>query len=173
VRCAEGVVHVDIAQAGQLPAEGRVVGLFLGVEAQVFEQQGLTRLEVGSELKGDGPDAVRRKGHVLVGVKHMVQQRTQARGDGPQAHRRDLLALGPAQVRGEDHLRLAPQGVLDGGNRLAKACVVGDGAVFGERHIEVDADEHTLASQVEIANGELRHRRISECLYRIQSRSWL
>ena len=50
------------------------------------------------------------------------------------------------------------QGVLDGGQRSHDARVVGDGrAVFGERHIEVDADEDPLVGQFNITYGELGH----------------
>ena len=38
VRRAERVVDVDVGQRGELPGEGRIVLLFLGVEAQVLEQ---------------------------------------------------------------------------------------------------------------------------------------
>jgi hypothetical protein len=51
-----------------------------------------------------------------------------------------------------------PQGVNDGGQRGHNARVVGDGrAVFGERDVEIDADEEPLVGQFDVANGELGH----------------
>jgi hypothetical protein len=38
---AEGVVDVDLGEAGKLFGEGGVVGFFFGVEAEVFEQKDL------------------------------------------------------------------------------------------------------------------------------------
>ena len=46
VGAAEGVVDVDVAELGELFGEGGVVGLFFGVEAEVFEQEGLAGFEV-------------------------------------------------------------------------------------------------------------------------------
>ena len=68
------------------------------------------------------------------------------------------LALGAAQVRGQNDLGMVAQGVDDGGQRGHDAGVVGDGrAVFGERHVEIDADEDPLVGQIDVANGELGH----------------
>ena len=48
-----------------------------------------------------------------------------------------------------DDFGLAAESVLDGGDGLADARVVGDlEAVFGERHVEVDADEDALVGEV-------------------------
>ena len=41
---AEGVVHVEIAELGQLPREGRIVFLLFVVKAQVLQQQHIARL---------------------------------------------------------------------------------------------------------------------------------
>ncbi len=53
---------------------------------------------------------------------------------------------------------MVAEGVLDGGQRGDDAGVVGDGrAVFGERHVEIDADEDALVRQFDVADGELGH----------------
>jgi hypothetical protein len=153
VGCAEGVVHVDVAESSELLGEGWVVGFFFWVEAEVFKQQGLARLEVAGQLDGHGADAVGGEGDVFVGVKDVVEEHTQPRGDGLEAHGVDVLALRPPKVRGENDLGLAAERVLDSGDGLADASVVGDGAIFGERHVEVDTDEDTLAGEIEVANG--------------------
>ena len=75
---AEGVVDVDVAEGGELLGEGGVVGLLFGVEAEVFEQQGLAGLEVGGHLDGDLADAVGGEGDVFVLVEDVVEQGAQA-----------------------------------------------------------------------------------------------
>ncbi len=99
-----------------------------------------------------GADAVGSEGYVLVRVEDVIEQHAQTHGDRTKAHGVDALALGTAEVRGENDLGFAAQGVLDGGDGLANTRVVGDVALFGERHIEVDTDEYTLVREVEVAD---------------------
>jgi hypothetical protein len=65
MRRAERVVHVALAQSGQCLRESGVVLLFLGVEAQVLEQQDLAVAERGGSGLGGRPHAVVRPRHVL------------------------------------------------------------------------------------------------------------
>ena len=58
VGAAEGVVDVDVAEGCELFGEGGVVGFFFGVEAEVFEQEGLALLQLVGELGGDFADAI-------------------------------------------------------------------------------------------------------------------
>ena len=61
-------------------------------------------------------------------------------------------------MRGEDDLGLVAECVDDGGQGGHDAGVVGDGrAVFGERHVEIDANEDPLVGQFDVADGELGH----------------
>ena len=154
----EGVVDVDVGQRGQLLGEGRIVGLFLGVEAQVLQQQHLAGFQLPGQLVGYFADAVRRKGDVDALAQLLAEQDTQPVNHRTQRILRIGLALGAAQVRGQNHFGLAPQCVIDGGQRGHDAGVVGDGrAVFGERHVEIDADEQPLVGQIDVANRELGH----------------
>ena len=156
VRAAEGVVDVHIAQLGELLGEGRIVGLLFLVEAQVLQKQRLAGLQLTRHLFGNLAHAVGREGHVLRLVEGLVEQHAQTPGHGAQTHRLHRLALGPPQVRTEDHLGLVAQRVLQRGQRLADARVVGDDAVL-QRNVEVDADEHALIGKVEVADGKLWH----------------
>ena len=61
MRGAEGVVDVDLGQRGQRLGEGRIVGFFFGVVAQVFEQQHLAGFKLASHFAGYFADAVRRR----------------------------------------------------------------------------------------------------------------
>ena len=147
VGAAEGVVDVDVAERGEFFGEGRIVGLFFGVEAEVLEQEGLAGFEVGGHLAGDDADAVGREGYVLIVAEDVVEQAAKMSDEGTEAHGLDGLALGPAEVRAEDDLGLVAESVLDGGERLADAGVVGDDAVL-EGDVEVDADEDALVGQI-------------------------
>ena len=59
VRRAEGVVDINLGQRGQSLGEGRIVGFFFGVVAQVFKQQHLAGLKLARHLAGDFADAIR------------------------------------------------------------------------------------------------------------------
>ena len=61
MRAAEGVVHVDVAETGKLFREGRIVGFFFGVKAQIFEQQHLARFELSRKFERDLADAIGRE----------------------------------------------------------------------------------------------------------------
>ena len=120
------------------------------MEAEVFQQQRLSGLELAGQLHGDFADAVGREGNVFRDVEDLLQQLAQAGNQGAEAHGLDRLALGAAEVGAENDLGLVAQGVLDGGKGLADASVVGDQAVL-QGDVEVHADEHTLVGQIQIA----------------------
>src|SRR5581483_5466789 len=75
---------------------------------------------------------------------------------GLQAHLGIGLALGTAQVRGQDQARAVAQGIFDSGQSLTDAGVVHDAAVV-EGYIEIDAHEHTVSIEREITDGKLGH----------------
>ena len=115
---AEGVVHVEVGQGGELAGERVVVRLLLRVEAQVLQQQHLAfaeRSDGGLDLCAD---AVGRGGD------RRLQQLRQSAGDGREPERFHDLPLGPPQVGAEDHLRPVLAQVFDGGQRGADAQVV-------------------------------------------------
>ncbi len=124
---AEGVVDVDVGQRGEGLRERRIVGLFFGVVAQILKQQHLAGFELARHLAGHFADAVRRKGDVDGFAQLLVEQLAQADDHRAQRVLGIRLALGAAQMRGEDDLGLVAQGVDDGGQRGHDAGVVGDG----------------------------------------------
>ena len=98
------------------------------------------------------------EGYVDRFAQCFVEQRTQAIDDGAQRIFVVGLALGAAEMRRKDDLGAVADGVHDGGQRGHDAGVVGDlGTVFGEWHVEIDADEDVLVVQFNVANGELGH----------------
>ncbi len=159
---AEGVVDVEVAEGGELFGELGVVCFFAGVEAEVLEEKGLAGLELGGELGGELADAVGGEGYVFRGSEDVVEELAEAVDDGTEAHGRDGLAFGAAEVGAEDDLGLVAQGVLDSGDGFANAGVVEDlggagGGVVGEGDVEVDTDEDALVGEVEVADGKLGH----------------
>ena len=60
---AEGVVHVEVGEAGQRLREGRVVRLLAGVEAQVLEQQQVARPQLVDRHLTPGPERVAGHAH--------------------------------------------------------------------------------------------------------------
>ena len=130
------------------------------MEAQVFEEQHLAGLELARHLGRDLADAIGREGDVEGIADVVIEKHAQAVDDRTQAVFRVGLALGTAEMRGEDHLGLMSERVLDGRQRLADAGVVGDlGSVFAKRDIEINADEDVLVLQIEVADREFGHRR--------------
>jgi hypothetical protein len=87
---AEGVVHVDVPQAGQLPGELRVVFFFLRMKAQVSEQQHLAVLQLRRGCLGRLPDTV-------VGENPSAEQLLQDLQAGPHGHVIYPLAVRPAR----------------------------------------------------------------------------
>ena len=65
MHCAKGVVHIDVAIAGQLLGKfGIVLRLFL-MEAQVFQQDDLAVLHVCDRFVRALADDIRREGHFI------------------------------------------------------------------------------------------------------------
>ena len=108
MRRTEGVVHIHISQRSKFFREGRIVGLFLGVEAQILQQQHLAGLKLPGHCSGHFADAVGRKGHVDLLAQFLAQQGAQPVNHRAQRVLHIRLALGTPQVRGQNHLRLAP-----------------------------------------------------------------
>ena len=124
MRGAEGVVDVDVRVGGERLRELRVVLLLLRVEAEVLEQQHLAVAEPLDGVLGAGAERVARDRDRLA---HQLAQ--------PLAHRPEPeavadLAVGPAEVAGEDDAGALRLEVPDRRERRADAGVVGDPAVL-------------------------------------------
>ena len=150
MRRAERVVDVDVRVGGERLRERRVVLLLLHVEAEVLEQQHLAGAEPLDGVLGAGAERVAgdRDG--------LAQQLAEALADRAEPEAVADLAVGAAEVAGEDHAGALRLEVADRRERRADARVVGDPAVL-ERDVEVDADEDALARGVQVPDGELVH----------------
>ncbi len=151
MRGPERVVDVDVGVRGEGRGEGRIVGLLLGVEAEVLEHEHLARSEALDRVLGADPERVAGDRHV---PPHELGQDL---ADRPEAEPVLDLAVRPAEVAGEDHRRPGVEERDDGRDRGTDARVVGDPAV-GQRDVEVDADEDPFAGDVRVADRELVHR---------------
>ena len=110
MRGTEGIVHVHVAEPGERGGEGVVVLLFLGVEAQVLEQDDLGRaVSLRDRVFSGGADTVARENHFT------AEELTEPPRHGLQAVLGRGLALRPAEVRREHHGCPLLQRVLDGG----------------------------------------------------------
>ena len=73
-----------------------------------------------------------------------------------------IAALGPAEMREQDDLAALVGDLADGRHDALDARGVGHAAVF-HRHVEIDAQQHALALDVDVVEGAecFRHRSIS------------
>ena len=156
VRGAEGIIHVEIGQAGKLLGKLLVVGFFFGMKAEILQQQGLALFQLSRHLLGFRTDAFGAEADVFVGGQFLVEQHAQAFRDRFEAHFRVWFPLGPAEMRNQNHAGAATQGVLDGGQSLADAGVVDNAAVF-QRDVEVHPHEDAVIGKSKIANGKFCH----------------
>ena len=96
MRRSERVVDVDVRVRGERRREARVVRLLLGVEAQVLEEQHLTRPEALDRV-------LRAEAQRVPGDRHVApQQLGQPLADRSQPEAVLDLAVGPAEMAGED-----------------------------------------------------------------------
>ncbi len=120
------------------------------MEAEVLEQERLARPEPANRILGADPERIARARHVH------PEELAQALGDRPQAQSVLDLAVGPAEVAGQDDPGALREQGPDRGEGGPDARVIGDLAVL-EGNVEVDADEDTLATRVDVADRELVH----------------
>jgi len=146
VRRPEGVVDVELAQRRQLPGEFRVVFRFARVEAHVLQHHDLAimqRLHHG----------LHRRTNAVVQMAHRTcDQLAQPLRQGSRSVGLIDLAVRPAEVRHQDDACVALDEVLNGRNRLADSGIVDDPAAL-HRDVEVDADQHALTGDVDVADS--------------------
>ena len=146
---AEAVGDEDVGQGGELSGEGLALGVILGglggVEAHVLQQDDLTVACCGDGCLGGLAHGVLSESHLDTG------DLGEALGDGSQGVVGVDLPLGAPQVGGDDHLGAGVEQGAQGGQSGLDAAVVGDVLVGVQRHVEVGADQDSLA--LEVAQG--------------------
>ena len=147
---AEGVVHIDVGQAGQLLAERGLRFLVSSLRKRVFCEQHHVAVVHG----GDSGLGVFADHLVVIGKDDRLAQQFSDRrtAHGGQAELGLGAVLRLAQVAAQDDLAAVGDQLLDGGQGRDDAVVVGDDAVL-HGDVEVAADEHALAGVILIVNG--------------------
>src|SRR6185437_15097455 len=132
---------VDVAERRHFPREAVVVLLLAHVEAAVLEQHHL------AGLHADAVHPVAHQGHLA------AKELAQARGDRcERIGGRELAFLRAPEVRGDHHRGALVEREADARDRGADARVVGDRARSVLRHVQVRANEHALAGEVEVGH---------------------
>ena len=141
VRRSERIVHIHITQFAQALAEALIASLFLGMEAQVLQNQYFAGLQRSGLRFCIGPNAVggKNNGHTKQGAKVF--------GHGPQAHGRVHFALGAAQVAHEDGVAAVLDDLLHGGHDGPGAGIVRHVSIRVLGYVEVYADKGFLACE--------------------------
>jgi hypothetical protein len=122
-------------------------GLLTRREPQVLEHRDLTLTQITDDLAGTIAGG-------LIGEQHLaVEQLGQSRSHGLERELRLHFALGAAEVGADDESGAAIHAVLDRGQNRVDARVVGDLAVGGERHVDVNAQEYPLALDGQAVDG--------------------
>jgi len=142
---AECVVDVQVRQVSQRLGELGIVRFLVPVEAEVLEQDQLAGTELADRVVHAGTERVAGHAH------RASQQLRQPIRDGLEPEGIVDLALGTAEVAGQNHAGTALQQIADGGQAGANARVVGDPAVI-QRDVQVGAQEDPLAGDVDVAN---------------------
>ena len=160
VGAAEGVVDVDVAEGGELLGEGGVVGLLFGMEAEVFEQQGLAGLEVGGDISmAISPTQSGEKATFSSSSRTWSSRVRRRSTSGRRLMEATGLPLGRPRCEARMTLALWRRAYSMVGRVSRMRVSSSDGAaVLGEGNVEVDADEDALVSKVEIADRKLGHK---------------
>ena len=148
VRGREGVVDPDVAEFGQFRDEGRIVLFLFFMEAGVFQAKDIAVLHRGDRLLRRLADAVLGEGdrlpdHVRKRCRHRLERFF------------FVAALGPAEMREQDHLAALAGNFGDGGRDALQPGGVGDAALL-HGNVEIDAQQHALALYVDVIEGAER-----------------
>jgi hypothetical protein len=148
VRCAECIVHEDIAIRCEPLGERWIVALLTGVEANVLKQKQFARSQAANGIVSTNAKRIASRWHID------ANKLCQSLRCGSQTQAVYNATIWSAKVR-HDHDRCAAiKERLNGWNGGTDARVINDFPV-GERHIEVDAQQHALPLHVELTDGAL------------------
>jgi hypothetical protein len=140
VRHGEGVVDEDVAQRGELRHEIRIVALLARMEAGVLEAEDVA-----------GFHSIHRGGRALAdAILRECDRALEKVGDRRRKELERLCQIGPfrtPKMREQDHLATLIRNLPDGRSGALDAGRVRDLAVL-DRHVEIDAHEHALATHV-------------------------
>ena len=148
VRRTECIVHEDIAIRGEPLRKRWIVALLTGVEAHVLEQKEFACTQTTNGVVGTNAERIASRRHIDA---NKLCQSLRCRSKAQAVNNATIWS---AKVR-HDHDRCAAiEERLDRWNCGADTRVVDDLSI-GERHVEVDAQQHALALHVQLANRAL------------------
>ena len=117
------------------------------MKAKILEEHHLAGLEGGRRRFDLGPDTILKERHGT------AEELFEARRYRLERVARIRLALGPPEVRGEQHARSSLEAPIDGGKDSADPRVLGDPPAF-EGDIEVHPEEDTLPRELQLLDGQ-------------------
>ena len=150
MRGAESIIDVDIGQSSQLLRHFGIVLLFFGMEAGIFEQENLPRLERFGGFFRSRPDAILGESHRLAGQLAQVSSDRFQRILGVGA------ILGSSQVGAQDNRCTPLEQIFERGQRGADAGIVAHRAVFNW-DIEIHAHKNALALRINVSYSLFVH----------------
>ena len=146
MRGAERIVHIEVAQRGQLSGKGRIVFRFAGMESDVLQHHDVAvahSLHRGLDRRADA-------------VVHVFDRPAHQGGQPVGERRRAIgivhLAFRAAEVGHQDHTRAALDQVLKRRDGFSDSGVVDDSSVL-DGDVEIDPHEDSLARNVHVADG--------------------
>ena len=152
MRGGERIVDVEISEPCEGIGEGGIVRLLARVEAQVLQQRhiaGRKRSHGGLRLL---TDAIGDEAH-----REAAECMRKRLDEGAQRHRHHGLALGPAEVRGDDDPRAALCELAQGWRHPVDPRGIAHRA-FAHWHIQVHPNEDALTGDLDIVErSERRH----------------
>ena len=160
VRRRKGIVDIDVADFGKRIGERGVVLFLTRMKARIFEHGDVAGRENGNARLGAFADAVGDEHH------RMAENVGDAVDDEAERLGRVLRPFRAAEMGKQQNDGALVRQFADRRHRRANSRVVGDGAV-GHRHVEIDAHQHLLASDItyvverlEICHLSLRSRSV-------------
>ncbi len=135
---------LGVSVGGIFLVDAHGLAFFLGIEAEVLEQESLAGLQSGSHVSGGS----------AVGSELYVGAESLGYGvlDLRERHLGVHFAFGLAHVAHDDERTAVSEDFLEGGESTADTGIVGDVAVLVQGHIEVNAYDGFVAVEVEIVD---------------------
>ena len=160
----KGVVHINIAEIRQALGKAGIVLLFLGMEAEVFQQQDLTVAKGRNRSRRGLADTIVREGD-----RASAESRLQRKHDRTQGVVQIPLPFRPPEMGHQHHFR-ALVGEFDYRRRQAvQARGVGDLPVL-DRNVQIATNQHGLTGNIQVIKGLVSSHIGISCIHVVRRR---
>ena len=149
---AEGIGHKDVRKGCEFFGKLGIILLLFRIEADVLQQNDLSVFHIINGGFCALAYGIFRKPNLRVG-----QQLGQTRADRCERILRIDLSLRAAEVRAENDLRIVLEQIPDGWQGRNNTLIVGNRTVLRERNVEIYADKHSLAADVDVLDRLFCH----------------